>query len=1030
MSGKLVVRQALGINGNVKNCLTFVEDHSLAYVCGHQVVILNTELREQVFIPATNTYQHQSLGFTAIAACFSKKLIAVAEKVDPNAIVTFYDAKTLRRKKVLASSDIASKEIKCLAFSDDGRFLLTQGAGPDWNLILWHVEKAAKAICSVRIAQSEDNSVHAISFCPWDNTVILVLGRSVLRLFRFVEGQLRPMTLTVRRDQASFISHCWVGEETLIIGTEAGELLMIENFEFRGYISTVKPDQVQEEEPYPALCLQTSGRGFILGSLNGEIKLFDRHEEVKEKYLLEDVLHLSEEVGDLLEFALGAEDVLVCATSRQQLLASSLSNLNNVKEGLRLSFEPLFANFPCPNSRGEAAITGLDVSLWKPLLVTCSRDCMLRIWNPIERKVELSRQFEEEPQGLSLHPSGLYCAVLFPDKIRLLTLLLEEIYTSREIAVRQVNLIKFSRGGHYLAAAAGTNLIVYQTHTGTAVATLRGHNNRIRSILWLNCDSQIITVGAEGTVYYWDLFPVAKRAEHYPGTVPIAVGAGPADGSSVFIATHDKLIRELAFGRTDAPTNAGGLAPAGAGAVGGGAGGPMPDSVVVKTSKTIDLQSFVDHMIFDETRKLLLMGTSSSSSALVPIEESGGKSPAAGARANANSSTSTPCAIVVTLTVPSLGGGGTAPILEMNTLHSAPITALALSSDGNTVYSGDANGCIIISEFEAFTNAAGTAAAAGAKSPGKQREGLVAFDFVEEVVIHKTDLEARKAQIAQLTQTVEELNASNDHQMRLKELEHKDRLKEITEKFLGQLKAEKMKYEELENEKKSIERDFDRKVKALEEKHTHELQSIEFKYKSKQNAEENRHKDLQQEIEMAQRRWQEENEVLLESHRQYLADLSADYSRRLSMEQHLQESLSTEKEKQSVTYEEVKKDTELDGDREMAEMKIRYDAKLQQEEEMAQQLMGQHTIMTKNHESLAKEFSSQKMEIKRLRDKEQRLYETIHTLEKDIQSHKKEIREREETITDKEKRIFDLKKKNQVRPQLLICLALSWLLAH
>jgi hypothetical protein len=69
--------------------------------------------------------------------------------------------------------------------------------------------------------------------------------------------------------------------------------------------------------------------------------------------------------------------------------------------------------------------------------------------------------------------------------------------------------------------------------------------------------------------------------------------------------------------------------------------------------------------------------------------------------------------------------------------------------------------------------------------------------------------------------------------------------------------------------------------------------------------------------------------------------------------------------------------------------------------------------MTKNHEALVKDFSQQKIEIKRLKDKEARLYETIHTLEKDIQSHKKEIREREETITDKEKRIFDLKKKNQ-----------------
>ena len=85
-------------------------------------------------------------------------------------------------------------------------------------------------------------------------------------------------------------------------------------------------------------------------------------------------------------------------------------------------------------------------------------------------------------------------------------------------------------------------------------------------------------------------------------------------------------------------------------------------------------------------------------------------------------------------------------------------------------------------------------------------------------------------------------------------------------------------------------------------------------------------------------------------------------------------------------------ETENDGDREVAEMKIRYDAKLKQEEETSLQLMQQHAGMTKGHEALTKEANQQKVEIKRLKDKEARLYETIHSLEKDIQSHKKEIR--------------------------------------
>lgn len=104
---------------------------------------------------------------------------------------------------------------------------------------------------------------------------------------------------------------------------------------------------------------------------------------------------------------------------------------------------------------------------------------------------------------------------------------------------------------------------------------------------------------------------------------------------------------------------------------------------------------------------------------------------------------------------------------------------------------------------------------------------------------------------------------------------------------------------------------------------------------------------------------------------------------------------------------------ERDIDIEVTEMKAKYEARIKFEEEASVALTHEHTVMKRNLQMLNKDTEQQMEEIKRLKDKEDRLVETIHSLEKDIQSHKKEIREREETITDKEKRIFDLKKKNQ-----------------
>merc|ERR1711991_1086234 len=69
--------------------------------------------------------------------------------------------------------------------------------------------------------------------------------------------------------------------------------------------------------------------------------------------------------------------------------------------------------------------------------------------------------------------------------------------------------------------------------------------------------------------------------------------------------------------------------------------------------------------------------------------------------------------------------------------------------------------------------------------------------------------------------------------------------------------------------------------------------------------------------------------------------------------------------------------------------------------------------LKKRLELLNKDASRQKDNIKKMRERKQRLHHQIAGLDKDIVNHKKEIRERDEVITDKEKRIFELKEKNQ-----------------
>ena len=74
-----------GLKGDVKNNILFLDDNTVAYPCGHNVVIYFMAEKVQRFIPGIEGSQ----GITALALSASRKFLAVCEK-GQNAICTVY----------------------------------------------------------------------------------------------------------------------------------------------------------------------------------------------------------------------------------------------------------------------------------------------------------------------------------------------------------------------------------------------------------------------------------------------------------------------------------------------------------------------------------------------------------------------------------------------------------------------------------------------------------------------------------------------------------------------------------------------------------------------------------------------------------------------------------------------------------------------------------------------------------------------------------------------------------------------------
>ena len=124
--------------------------------------------------------------------------------------------------------------------------------------------------------------------------------------------------------------------------------------------------------------------------------------------------------GHLQSIALANEEWLYYIDSDNQLGKVNITLDGSDKDTTK--FENVHAPFH------KTAITGMDVCLRKPLIVTCSEK-EIKIWNYETKSLEIETHCTpgEEAKAVAFHPSGFHLIVAFADKISLKNVLSESI---------------------------------------------------------------------------------------------------------------------------------------------------------------------------------------------------------------------------------------------------------------------------------------------------------------------------------------------------------------------------------------------------------------------------------------------------------------------------------------------------------------------------------------------------------------------------------------------------------------------------
>lgn len=974
MSGSALCSHIFGLRQNVANAPLFQDEHTLLLPAAGQIVRYRLDGLPQKFVqphnvqsgqPGHNAGQGNS---TALALSANRRYLAVAESfssglsAQPHIVIYDLMNDNSKRQRILSMPpEMTFQEIVSMDFSPDGKFLIAQGAQPDWMLCMWLWEKS-KLLSTIKSTNPAGNPVTQVSFNPADSTQICVTGQNVFKFLRYTEGHLKQHG-TQKIDPKNYTSHAWLTGDRLALTCENGKIYILENGDIKDTINLAKlgdeaggnnnnnndgPTNGLDTEDFKtnmtsrqntnidgdlaAITVSPVNSGFAVSNNQGISYLYEAEEGkgAENYYRLVKKIKIPDNISQVSDYVIRmatspVNEFLICLTSQRGLYQFSLATAH-LDSNQDCSWEPLGAG------SHSGPIVDMSVCSRKPLTATCGQDNTLKIWNYETHECEISKRFAEDMFSVSLHPNGLHVLVGFSDKLRLMNLLIDDVRMFKEFSIRGCRLSSFSHGGHLFAIVYGHVIVVYSFSTFEVVSNLQGHSQKVRSLSWSPNDSSLVSCGSDGAIYQWD--PVTGQRKNEVVNRGVDYTSIAIDNNEkIWAASTDGQIREIK-------------------------GGEILRQV--KIDEPLSCIALSGRLVFGSTNTGSLRCISQ------PLSD--------------------PCEFT-----------------EYHG-HSDAIHRMIGTQDGHNLITASNDGSIIIwNSLERDQKSVDRKA---------MQDGLGGH-WAEEVLVSRSDLEDKNKEIIELKTRVDELKMENEYQLRLKDMSQEDKMKDLTEKFVQEMEALKLKNQLLKTEKEKEHSDFEERLNRGNEIHDREIVDLEQSNNQKLMFEYERYQELQAKCQKMQTDYEQKLQSERDDKLEAIEKWSINFDQKKQQLTNELKQQDDEKRQAQREFEEHRKQIEEDADREIIEMRTKYEKRLRESLESNMQLKGENGILQKKFASLNKEIETHQQDKRRLMNDKDKLNDVIKSLEKDILALRKEIQERDETIQDKEKRIYDLKKKNQ-----------------
>jgi hypothetical protein len=151
--------------------------------------------------------------------------------------------------------------------------------------------------------------------------------------------------------------------------------------------------------------------------------------------------------------------------------------------------------------------------------------------------------------------------------------------------------------------------------------------------------------------------------------------------------------------------------------------------------------------------------------------------------------------------------------------------------------------------------------------------------------VTKSDLEEKNSMMAELKTRVEELKMENEYQLRLKDMNFNEKIKEVTEKFIQEIEALKITGAVLRTDKGKEEMRHEEEMAEEKERYAKEYLELETIQNSKLLSEYEKYQELQTRTAELQQQWESQMKDMQKSKELALQDLAKHFEKRLEEKQ-------------------------------------------------------------------------------------------------------------------------------------------------